>query len=373
MEKPLFSLVLCMHGVENYVFDAVRSLLSQRFRDFELLLIDDFTGDRSVLRALRAAGDDSRVRIIHNKENLGLPASRNVGIDAARGRYIAFPDAEDIAREDYLQLAAEVIKAVEPDVVVEGIVEDFFNRRGDLSYSKEHIPQSEDFPAFLNPESLNSESLSSAVGLFKGQVLPSLVQILEKYELMHHIYTKFFKRSLIGEQRFETNEHYSEDFFFTLDMFERSQSVAVVAAAPYRYQRHLRRQKQLSLTKGTFIERHRRVAASQLHQEENNLDTEASRQFLAALYMRYIMAELGRMENPSADIRQEERKKWFAFLKEDPLFQLLVVETPAGKGVVSKLYKKVLLARHPGHALRLARMVAFLKSFGPENYSRTQE
>ena len=363
MRQPLFSLILCMNGVEQHVFDAVTSLLAQSFKDFELILIDDYSADRSTLRALRAAGDDPRVRMIHNKENLGLPASRNIGIDKARGQYVAFPDAEDIAAEDYLQLAADVIKVCQPDIVVEGVIEDFFNHRGDVSYSKEHIPQTEDFP----------ETLNDKVGIFQGQALPSLVQVLEKYELMHHIYTKFFKRSLVGDERFETQKHYSEDFFFTLDMFERAQSVAVISAAPYRYERHLRRQKQLSLTKGTFIERHRRVAASQLHQEENHLDTLSSRQFLGALYMRYIMAELGRMENPSAEIRADERKHWLAFLKEDPLFKLLVADTEPGPGVMLKFYSKVLLAKHPGHALRLARVVAFLKSFGPNNYSRTQE
>lgn len=363
MSDPLFSLVMCIHGVEDYVYAAVTALLEQDFKDFELILIDDETADRSMLRALRAAGNDERVRIIHNKENLGLPASRNRGIDASRGRYIAFPDAEDTALPGYLSAAANAIKTTNSDVIVEGVTEDFFNRRGDISYSKRHIPESAHFPAMQ----------TEGVGIFKDDDRPHVVQFLEKYDLMHHIYTKFFKRELIGETRFETKQHYSEDFFFTLEMLEKAQSICVLADTFYVYKRHLRRQKQLSLTKGTFIERHRRIAASQLHQEENNIDTLASRQFLGALYMRYIMAELARMQDPAADKTKEERQNWFAFLHEDPLFDLLVAQTSPDKHVTPRLYHALLTSGWKTGAFWVARAVAFLKSFGPGNYARTQE
>lgn len=363
MKKPLFSLIMCIHGVEDYVYDAVEAILNQECKDFELILVDDETRDRSMLRALRAAGKDPRVRIMHNKQNRGLPASRNRGIDVARGTYIAFPDAEDIALPTYLSKAAHAIQQTDADIIIEGITEDFFNRRGDVSYSKRHIPDATQYP---------KKPFDNA-GLFDGDTRATLVQFLEKYNLMHHIYTKFFKRDLIGNVRFETKQHYSEDFFFTLEMFEKAQSLCVISDAPYVYKRHLRREKQLSLTKGTFIERHRRIAASQLHAEQNNIDTLASRQFLGALYMRYIMAELARMQDPTFEMSRQERHKWFNFLKEDPLFDLLVQKTPPENTPTAKLYHALLCSKNAGNALRVARVVAFLKSFGPENYSRTQE
>lgn len=363
MTEPLFSLVMCIHGVEEYVYDAVTSLLEQDYKNFELILVDDETFDRSMLRALRAAGNDGRVRIIHNKENLGLPASRNRGVDAARGRFVVFPDAEDIALPGYLAVAAQAIEETHADIIVEGVSEDFFNRRGDISYSKRHVPESTQFP-HISP---------GGFGIFKNDDRTQVVQFLEKYNLMHHIYTKFFRRELIGETRFETKQHYSEDFFFTLEMLEKAQSICVVADTFYVYKRHLRRQKQLSLTKGTFIERHRRIAASQLHQEENDTDTLTSRQFLGALYMRYIMAELARMQDPAAEKTKDERKKWLVLLHEDPLFELLVAKTPPDKRLTPRLYHALLMSQRGTGAFWVARAVAFLKSFGPENYARTQE
>jgi glycosyltransferase involved in cell wall biosynthesis len=94
-DSPQVSVVIPVYNREAYVGAAIESVLAQTFADFEVLVIDDGSTDRSrdVARSYR----DPRLRLLCNECNQGLPRTRNTGIDAARGRYLAFLDSDDIA------------------------------------------------------------------------------------------------------------------------------------------------------------------------------------------------------------------------------------------------------------------------------------
>lgn len=102
--QPRVSVVMPMYNVEKYVLDAVQSVLNQTFEDFELLAVDDGSPDESasIVRAI----NDSRVRVL-TKPNGGLSSARNFGIAHARGKYIAFLDADDAWLPSKLQSHVE--------------------------------------------------------------------------------------------------------------------------------------------------------------------------------------------------------------------------------------------------------------------------
>lgn len=79
----------------SFVGEAIQSILAQTFRDFEFLIINDGSTDRSV--DIINAFNDSRIRLIHNELNLGLIDTLNKGLQLARGEYIARMDADDIS------------------------------------------------------------------------------------------------------------------------------------------------------------------------------------------------------------------------------------------------------------------------------------
>lgn len=86
-----------VYNGERYVHDAVKSILTQSFRDFEFLIIDDGSTDTTP-RILEAyAKGDRRIRLIANERNIGLTRSLNAGIEQARGKYLARQDADDIS------------------------------------------------------------------------------------------------------------------------------------------------------------------------------------------------------------------------------------------------------------------------------------
>ncbi len=88
------SIVIPVYNKKRYIVDSVKSVLSQTFRDFELLLIDDGSTDGSGAICDRLSVLDERVKVYHT-ENRGVSATRNCGIRKASGKYIGFIDADD--------------------------------------------------------------------------------------------------------------------------------------------------------------------------------------------------------------------------------------------------------------------------------------
>jgi glycosyltransferase involved in cell wall biosynthesis len=91
---------MAVHDGERHVGEAVRSVLDQTLRDFELLIVED--GSRDGTRAVLDGFDDARIRIVANERNLGLTPSLNVGLRESRGVYVARMDADDVSLPERL-------------------------------------------------------------------------------------------------------------------------------------------------------------------------------------------------------------------------------------------------------------------------------
>lgn len=98
---PKISVIVPVYKAENYLHRCVDSLLAQTFQDFEILLIDDGSPDRSGEICDEYARKDKRVRVFH-KENGGVSSARNFGIDNARGEWITFVDSDDCVTSNYI-------------------------------------------------------------------------------------------------------------------------------------------------------------------------------------------------------------------------------------------------------------------------------
>jgi len=93
--NPLISVVLPTYNVSLYIKEAIDSILNQTIQDFEIILIDDGSTDKTV--TIIEAIDDVRIRIIKKPINKGLIDSLNIGFKAAKGKYIARMDGDDIS------------------------------------------------------------------------------------------------------------------------------------------------------------------------------------------------------------------------------------------------------------------------------------
>ena len=97
---PLVSVVLAARDAEATISEAVQSVLGQSVRDLELVVVDDGSNDGTG-RELEVVADE-RLQVVRNDTPLGLAGALNVGLDAARGTYVARMDADDVALPGWL-------------------------------------------------------------------------------------------------------------------------------------------------------------------------------------------------------------------------------------------------------------------------------
>jgi len=99
---PQISVIVPVYKVEQYIHRCIDSILSQSFTDFELILVDDGSPDNCGKICDEYAQKDSRIRVFH-KSNGGVSSARNLGLDNAKGEWIAFIDSDDFVENEYLE------------------------------------------------------------------------------------------------------------------------------------------------------------------------------------------------------------------------------------------------------------------------------
>ncbi|MFR1103963.1 MAG: glycosyltransferase [Acutalibacteraceae bacterium] len=206
MGQPVVSIVVPVYNVEKYLERCVRSVLSQTFRDIEVILVDDGSTDHSGKICDQFADEDSRVRVIH-KLNGGLSDARNVGAEIIEGRWVVFIDSDDfIEREMISTLYALAIKE-KAQIAVCG-VRDCYEGSSVTPYPKiEQIVCG------------GSEALRMAL---EGDKIP--ISICDK----------LISRELISGRSFPKGKVY-EDAFYTPKLLLAAEKVVVTTQPMYNY------------------------------------------------------------------------------------------------------------------------------------------
>ena len=115
------SIIIPIFNTEQYLPRCIESVLSQRYSDFELILVDDGSTDASGAICDSYSERDHRIRVFH-KENGGVSSARNLGLEKARGEWIYFVDSDDELLPDGLRVLTDCISD-EVDIVMGGFVE----------------------------------------------------------------------------------------------------------------------------------------------------------------------------------------------------------------------------------------------------------
>jgi glycosyltransferase involved in cell wall biosynthesis len=131
--NPLVSVVVIFWNAERFIREAIESVIGQTYSAWELLLVDDGSTDGSTVTARHYAGRYSeRVRYLEHPShaNLGMSASRNRGIRDARGRYLAFLDADDIWFPSTLEQQVAILEAHPETAMVYGPIQWWYSWTG---------------------------------------------------------------------------------------------------------------------------------------------------------------------------------------------------------------------------------------------------
>lgn len=143
--RPLFTVVMPAYGVEKYLAKAVESIESQTFQEWELIIVEDGSPDKTGSLAEKLKEKDARIRVIHHEQNKGLSEARNTGIQHAAGRYIWFMDPDDTVDMDLLQQVADSLEKNRAKLVVFGHLEEYYNEDGSFAYAHEIRPEEKYF------------------------------------------------------------------------------------------------------------------------------------------------------------------------------------------------------------------------------------
>lgn len=199
-----------VYKAEKYLPQCIESILAQTFTDFELLLIDDGSPDRSGEICDEYARKDSRIRVFH-QENAGVSATRNVGLKNSKGRYVNFVDSDDYVLPDFLKdLYDDLPKEEGKSVVVHTALKCYSNG----TFAQVALPDTD---------------------LEKN----TIYRLLTDYGGMEIGYscTKLFDNELIQRKQlhFKENIHLLEDLFFFYDYVQCADWVRIRNVPNYMY------------------------------------------------------------------------------------------------------------------------------------------
>ena len=116
-ETPKVSVVMPAYNMERYIGAAIHSVQEQTYSNWELLVIDDGSGDSTCDIVERLAKEDRRIRLIRNKKNIGVAQTRNRGFELASGKYVALLDSDDLWRKEKLARQISLAEETGADVI----------------------------------------------------------------------------------------------------------------------------------------------------------------------------------------------------------------------------------------------------------------
>lgn len=119
----LISVIVPVYNVKEYLGECIRSIQKQTYKNIEILLIDDGATDGSAEICEQYAKEDNRIKVIHQK-NKGLSGARNTGICQAKGEYIAFVDADDMVKPQFIEILFNMTQLHQADIAVCGYTRD---------------------------------------------------------------------------------------------------------------------------------------------------------------------------------------------------------------------------------------------------------
>ena len=205
---PSVSVIIPVFNTEKYLAACVESIRNQSFKDFEVLLVDDGSTDGSGRICDEYSKTDDRIVVIH-KENGGVCSARNAGLDAARGEYVVFVDADDCLNESHL----EHLMDSDADLVLTGI-QKFGLSEDSCAPTKKDDFEIEDMPRHWNT--------------------PPVMNYLYCYPV-----AKRFRTSIIRDNniRFYEPLFFSEDMCFNMCYMSFAKSFTELPYADYMYRR----------------------------------------------------------------------------------------------------------------------------------------
>lgn len=210
-ESILISVLIPVYNVEKYIRETLASVTSQGLKDIEIIAVDNKSTDGSLGILREIAAKEPRLRVIALPENGGVRASRGAALEAARGRYVYFLDADDLLEPDILAQAFAAAEAGQCDVLQFGHRE---FRDSDGEVFRTSLP---------NPKCVGADIRAN----------PAILHLQTKY-----IWDKLFRHQFLLDNDIHIPVYnYMEDHYFLFSVAMKAKNFGILPVYGYRYRR----------------------------------------------------------------------------------------------------------------------------------------
>ena len=280
------SIIMPVYGVEKFVGKAIQSILDQTFTDFEFLIVDDGTKDRSGEICDEYAAKDSRIRVFH-KENGGAPTARNVAIDVAKGKYFYFLDSDDWAEPTMLEDMVRLADQHRAQLVVTGFYIDTYYTDTEYVTQEVSIPSQ----AFATQQ----EFRENAHRLFDKNLL---------YTPWNKLYSGDYIRQ--NDLRFPTT--FWDDFPFNLSVVRDIERVVVSDGKYYHFMRARAESETAKYRPDMYEKREDEHCWLVELYRYWEIDNPRGNEFLARRYIERLIGCVENVANPACTMTTREKK-----------------------------------------------------------------
>ena len=215
LSNVTISILMPVYNSQEYLKNTVQGVINQSYKEWELILVDDGSKDNSKNICIELQKIDNRIRFV-NKENTGVSDTRNIALDNAKGKYIAFIDSDDSVHKDYLKILLSSIEKSNGQLAVCGFKERKISTNGQI----EELSR-----VFYPKEVIATEDMKDLIMDFGNS------------GLLNPLWNKLYSRKIIEENniRFKEEVETGEDFIFNLQYFRKINNICFSKGELYYY------------------------------------------------------------------------------------------------------------------------------------------
>ncbi len=313
---PKVSVIMPVYGVEKYVGKAIECIQNQTLSDFEFLIVDDGTKDRSGIICDEYAAKDARLKVIH-KENGGAPSARNEALKIATGDYYYFMDSDDWAEPTMLEDMVKLAEETKAQLVVTGY------------YIDTYYSDTEYYTQTQKVDSIVYES---------QQAFREDAYRLFDQNLLYTPWNKLYDANYIRENNLCFSNTFWDDFPFNLSVVRNVERVAV-SSTPYYHFMRARAESETAKYRADMYDKREEEHGWMVDLYKYwGVDNEGTREFIARRYIERVIGCVENVANPACTLSTKEKVKEIGrMISDEKVRKLLKVMVPRST------YMKVML------------------------------
>lgn len=219
----LISVIVPIYNAEKYLTSCVDSIINQTYKNLEIILVNDGSSDKSSVICDDLAQKDNRVKVVH-KQNEGLVRARKIGIQLAKGDYIAYVDNDDLLEAEMYETMVDALKYTGADIIIAGYKEQ-------LNDNSTEIIKNTISPGVYSDQKLVDEVFTKM--LYNSN--------FSQFGISTYLWNKLFKKDIIYKNQMNVDDRISlgEDAACLYPSILDSKKICITDTYLYNYRQHI--------------------------------------------------------------------------------------------------------------------------------------